>query len=151
MDVPSAQQAYVGRLDGCIDFQAAEALRRTFSPGWCPEESWTEEMLERFLSRHNASFPADFLRPTCIDSHDMDRFLYIAGGDKEALQRAAAAQMRLPGPPIIYYGTEVGMSQTKSTDEGGFEVSREPMIWGAEQDQELLAYYRELIGDRRNR
>jgi len=144
VDAPDAQLAYVGRLDGCLDFHVGDALRRTFALG-----TWSEAQFERFLPRHLAFFPEDFLMPTFIDNHDMDRFLYIAQGDKEALRRAAAVQMRLPGPPIIYYGTEVGLSQTASTREGrGLHVSRVPMVWGEEQDRELWAYYQALIRER---
>ncbi|MFN2226913.1 MAG: hypothetical protein ACK2UY_11405, partial [Anaerolineae bacterium] len=79
-------------------------------------------------------------------------FLYIARGDKDALRRAAAVQMRLPGPPIIYYGTEVGLSQRAGMAEGhGMHVSRVPMAWGDDQDRALLAYYKELIRERRTR
>ncbi len=80
----------------------------------------------------------------------MDRFLFAAKNDQNALRRAAAAQMRLPGPPIIYYGTEVGVRQRGGSGGGlGLESSREPMLWGAAQDVDLLAYYTRLIRDRR--
>lgn len=147
VDAPSGQLAYVGRLDGCLDFFAADGLRRTFAL-----RKWSEAHLERFLLRHLAYFPSDFVMPTFLDNHDMDRFLYLARGDKQALRRAAAVQMRLPGPPIIYYGTEVGLSQSSSTREGmGLHFSRVPMAWGAEQDLELFVYYKNLIEERRNR
>ncbi|MGD9029765.1 MAG: alpha-amylase family glycosyl hydrolase [Anaerolineae bacterium] len=145
VDTPDAQRAYVGRLDGCLDFHAGDALRRTFALG-----SWTEADLARFLGRHLGVFPQDFVMPTFIDNHDVDRFLFLAGGDKEALRRAAAAQMRLPGPPIIYYGTEVGLNQAVSIRDGnGMHVNRVPMVWGDEQDRDLLATYRGLIQERR--
>jgi cyclomaltodextrinase len=138
---------YIGRLDGCLDFHVGEAIRKTFA-----YRTWTEADFERFLQRHEEYFgrEGDFIQPTFIDNHDMDRFLYAAGGDKDALRRAAAAQMRLPGPPIIYYGTEVGLSQRKSKGGGlGLEASREPMAWGGAQDRDLLAYYQSLIRQRR--
>jgi glycosidase len=107
--------------------------------------------LQYFLARHRAFFPESFLMPTFLDNHDMDRFLYLAQGDKEALRRAARVQMHLPGPPIIYYGTEVGLGQNRSTREGmGLHFSRMPMLWGADQDQELLAHYKALIRERRS-
>ncbi|MBU0495702.1 MAG: hypothetical protein KKA73_21945 [Chloroflexi bacterium] len=146
IDAPDVQRHYAGRLDGCLDFYAADALRRTFARG-----TWTEADLARFLARHQVFFPANFLMPTFLDNHDMDRFLFMARGDKDALRQAAAVQMQLPGPPIIYYGTEVGLSQDASTAGYGLHVSRTPMIWGAAQDRELLAYYRDLIRQRRNR
>ena len=147
IDTPDVQRTYLGRLDGCLDFYLGEALRRTFALG-----TRTEAELERFLERHSAFFPDTFVMPTFLDNHDMDRFLYIARGDKDALRRAAAVQMRLPGPPIIYYGTEVGLSQRAGMAEGhGMHVSRVPMAWGDDQDRALLAYYKELIRERRTR
>ncbi len=147
IDAPDVQRRYVGRLDGCLDFHLGDMLRRTFALG-----VRTEADLERFLARHATFFPPDFLMPTFLDNHDMDRFLFIAQEDKAALRRAAAAQMRLPGPPIIYQGTEIGSRQRVSKDAGaGLEVNRVPMVWGAEQDRDLLAFYRDLIRMRRAR
>ncbi len=85
-----------------------------------------------------------------IDNHDMDRFLYIAGGRRDALERAVAMQMAQPGPPIIYYGTEVGMGQRiVGLDRIPLEANRLPMAWGDDQDAEVLAIHRRLIEQRR--
>jgi cyclomaltodextrinase len=161
IDASNVQRTYQGRLDGCLNFFVADALRRTFALG-----RWSEAHMHRFLDRHLRFFsfdsalrlrsgqaqnrPSDFLMPTFLDNHDMDRFLFLAGGDKEALRRAAAVQMRLPCPPIIYYGTEVGLNQAVSIQAGqGMHVNRLPMLWGDEQDRDLLADYRRLIRERR--
>lgn len=77
----------------------------------------------------------------------MNRFLWIVKGDKRRLKIAALCQFTLPYPPIIYYGTEIGLSQLKTV--GRLEESRLPMIWGEEQDQELLLFYKQLIRLRR--
>ena len=145
VDAPPVQLTYAGHLDGCLDFYSADALRRTFAL-----HRWTEERLDSFLARHVAFYPESFLLPTFLDNHDMDRFLFLADGDKDALRRAAAVQFRLPGPPIIYYGTEIGLSQSNSTREGlGLHVCRVPMEWGSGQDREMFSFYRRLIGERR--
>ena len=147
IEAPSAQRAYVGRLDGLLDFHLEDALRKTYAWG-----AMTEAEFEQFARLHYAYFPPDFLMPTFLDNHDMDRFLFIAKNDKAALRRAATAQFRLPGPPILYYGTEVGLSQQAGKSEGrGLEESRLPMLWGEEQDANLLHFYRELIQARRRR
>jgi cyclomaltodextrinase len=150
VDQPSALLPYVGRLDGCLDFHIGEALRKTYAYG-----VWTDADLERFLARHEAYFAAtagNFVRPTFIDNHDMDRFLHAARGNQTALRRAAAVQMRLSGPPIIYYGTEIGLGQRRSKADGfGLEVSREPMMWGSDQNADLLNHYRSLITAWRHR
>ncbi len=143
VDQPSAWLAYIGRLDGCLDFHVTDALRKTFA-----YRAWSEADFERFAARHEVYFAGegDFIRPTSLDNHDMDRFLFAAGGDKAALRRAAEVQMRLPGPPVIYYGTEVGLTQRQGKGGAlGLESSREPMIWGSRQDADLLAFYRDLI------
>ena len=88
--------------------------------------------------------------PHFLDNHDMDRFLFIAEGDREALRRAAEAQLSLPGPAVIYYGTEVALEQRVSTrNRGGLDNNRVPMAWGRAQDDGVYAFYRELIARRK--
>ncbi|MBZ0319301.1 MAG: hypothetical protein K8L91_23015 [Anaerolineae bacterium] len=54
--------------------------------------------------------------------------------------------------PIIFYGTEVGLTQSKGIHDGmGFHISRTPMLWGDEQNAELLAFYKQLIRERKAR
>jgi glycosidase len=67
----------------------------------------------------------------------------LAGGKVERVKLAATLLMTLPGPPIIYYGTEVGLSQRY---DGVIEnaEARLPMLWGADQNQELLAHFQQL-------
>lgn len=132
---------YTGRLDGVLDFLLADALRRTYG-----FESWLEESLALFLRDHHRFFDPRMLLLTFIDNHDMDRFLFIAGGDKRRLLRAVRVQMQLPGAPVIYYGTEVGLSQKVSkTSETGLEASRMAMIWDKRQDHALLEEFQQLI------
>ena len=83
----------------------------------------------------------------------MNRFLWVVRGDTRRLKLAALCQMTLPHPPIVYYGTEVGLSQRRDLQypDGSrrMEESRTPMPWDDEQDAELLAFYRRLIALRR--
>ncbi len=145
IDAPDVLHSYIGRLDGCLDFHLSDAIRRTY--GW---QTWSEADLKRFAEHHLSYFPADYLMPTFLDSHDMDRFLFIAKGDVEMLRRAAEVQMSLRGIPIVYYGTEVGLSQATSLHEGmGFHISRTPMLWGDDQNADLLAHYKRLIQERK--
>lgn len=135
---------YTGRMDGCLDFVLADALRRAFGDRQLPLSSF-----DQFLQQHLSHFDPGFLTLSFIDNHDMDRFLYLAGGDTQTLRKVAALQLQLPGPPIIYYGTEVGMSQTAGkSSRAGLEVGRAAMLWNDRQDRELLAYYQRLIGER---
>lgn len=47
--------------------------------------------------------------------------------DVRRLQIAAVCQFTLPEPPIVYYGTEVGVPQLREC--GRLEESRLPMRW----------------------
>lgn len=136
---------YSGRLDGLLDFGSNDSIRRTYGYG-----SYSEALFERFLRRHLEFFKdSGLLMPTFIDNHDLDRFLFISGGDKDKLRKAAEVQFELPGPPIIYYGTEVGMSQQFGVREvEGLVVSRAPMVWDDSQDRELFSFYQSLIRTR---
>lgn len=142
VDPPDVQANYEGLLDGALDFMLLEAMRQTFAFG-----DWNGAQFAGFLDRHEAAFPADFSRPSFLDNHDMNRFLWAASGDKRRLKLAALCQFTLSGAPVIYYGTEAGLPQERDVRQGkrGFpEESRLPMIWGDEVDRDLLTYYQDL-------
>jgi glycosidase len=144
VEPPDVQHQYIGRMDGLLDFHLCEAIRKGLG-----SESWTEQQLKNFLEGHKTYNPQDFLMFTFIDNHDMDRFLFIANNEIEKLKRAAELQFNMPGPPIIYYGTEVGLEQISSkTSSVGLEASRGAMVWGEEQDKALFAFYQNLIRQR---
>lgn len=135
------QRSFAGRLDGTLDFLLARAVRETFA-----FERMTLNEFESFLSKHESFFPPDFSRPAFLDNHDMSRFYYIAGGKKSRLKLAALLLYTLAGPPIVYNGTESGLSQDRPMQQGNryiFEEARKPMNWN-DQDQELLAYFKML-------
>jgi len=150
VETPALQRTYRGRLDGCLDFVLLQALRRFFAFG-----DLSAGEFDAFLRRHMEFFAGDFVLPSFLDNHDMNRFLWIAGGDVRRLKLAALCQFTLPHPPIIYYGTEVGVSQRRDVryadGSGHPEESRLPMSWGIDQDRDLLAFYRDLVRLRRER
>jgi cyclomaltodextrinase len=141
-DTPQYVRTFTGRMDGALDFGLLEALRGFFAFGaLAPSE------FDRFLRRHFAYFGAELTLPSFLDNHDMNRFLFSVGGDVRKLKLAALCQFTLPGPPIVYYGTEVGLSQLQPADP--LEEARLPMLWGDAQDAELLAYFKRLTALRR--
>ena len=80
----------------------------------------------------------------------MDRFLFECKNNKEKLKQAAEIQFSIEQPAIIYYGTEIGMTQEKSV--WGFPThgdlhARQPMNWN-KQDEELFLFYKTLIKQR---
>ncbi|EFO80761.1 alpha amylase catalytic region [Oscillochloris trichoides DG-6] len=136
-------RSYTGRLDGCLDFLLLQALRLFFG-----FHEIRASQFDSFVRRHLSAFPEGFVLPSFLDNHDMNRFLWIVGGDRRRLKLAALCQYTLPHPPILYYGTEVGLSQhqdVRHADGSGHpEESRLPMLWGKAQDQDLLVFYQHL-------
>lgn len=71
--------------------------------------------LERFMTL----YPDPYVIPNFIDNHDTKRFL--AGASQAALKQALATLFTIPGIPIIYQGTEQGMSETRQAMfQGGY-------------------------------
>jgi cyclomaltodextrinase / maltogenic alpha-amylase / neopullulanase len=136
---------YIGELDGVLDFKVQELIKK-----YTTDPKFFEESLVKLLNTHYRHFPEGFFLPTFLDNHDMDRFLFLCGNDKEKLKSAASIQFSLPQPPIIYYGTETGMTQHKSLwdipSNGDLQV-RQPMNWDT-QDQDLVSFYKKLIKKR---
>jgi glycosidase len=72
----------------------------------------------------------------------------VAGNDERRLRLAALCQFTLEGPPVVYYGTELGMSQVRDVRETSDREVRLPMAWD-DPNEELLEFYRGLIRIRR--
>lgn len=148
VDPPDEQLAFEGLLDGCLDFMLLEAIRQTIA-----FQNWPVERFASFLDRHEAYFPATFSRPSFLDNHDMNRFLWAVKGNVAKLKLAALCHFSLSSPPVVYYGTEVGLSQERDVrqgDRGIMEEARLPMIWDGRQNKELLRYYSRLAALRKD-
>ncbi|OGZ04867.1 MAG: hypothetical protein A3C93_03505 [Candidatus Lloydbacteria bacterium RIFCSPHIGHO2_02_FULL_54_17] len=138
---------YRDTFDALLDFEFNRLVGQ-FGRGKCDKAT-----LEKRLRCHYDKFPSSFL-PSFLDNHDMDRFLFTTGNDKERLRRAAVLQFLQPQPVIIYYGTEIGMSQQESKDaftSYGDLVARQMMIWDETRwDKGLFAFFQDLIAKRKN-
>lgn len=148
VDPSDRQLAFEGQLDGCLDFVLLEAIRQTFA-----FRRWMPERFASFLDRHEGYFPASFSRPSFLDNHDMNRFLWACNGDERRLRLAALCQFTLAGPPVIYYGTETGVLQERDVRQGALgipEESRQPMNWDG-MNHALLDWYRGLGALRKSR
>ena len=77
-----------------------------------------------------------------LDSHDVNRFLYLCGGDLERFRLAMLFLFCMPGVPSVFYGDELGIA-------GGDEFSlRGPMPWDAPHADERL-FFRQLTALRK--
>ncbi len=131
---------FAGSLDGSLDFHLCRALRLTFA-----QKTWSLSRLAGFLVTQASYFDADFSLPSFIDNHDMNRFLIPAHGDTRLLKIALMLLYFLPQPPIVYYGTEFALSQSRSIHEEqglGFDEARLPIDWTI--DSPLKDYLRKL-------
>ena len=148
VDPPDSQLAFEGSMDGVLDFMLMEAMRKTFA-----FDKWNAVQFAEFLNRHESYFPSTFTRPSFFDNHDMNRILWVARGNIRKLKLAALCQFTLTGAPVIYYGTEVGLSQQNDVMQNGraiHEEARLPMLWGEQQDRDLFAFYKALIALRKS-
>ncbi|GAC1463334.1 MAG: alpha-amylase family glycosyl hydrolase [Chloroflexota bacterium] len=148
-DTPDCLRRYRGKLHGVLDFPLARALRLCFGAG-----SWNVSDLDHFLSAYERYMAAGPGRVSFLDNHDMDRFLWVAGNDTRRLKIAAICQFSLGATPVVYYGTEIGMTQESGAAESGFggdAEARRDMPWDeARWDRDLLSFYQALIRLRRD-
>lgn len=147
-DTPDNLRRFDGQLQGILDFPLAQILRMGFGRG-----EWDAATTAGALAAYTRFMQGSVGRVTFLDNHDMNRFLFVAGDDKRRLRLAALALFTLPLPPVLYYGTEIGLSQPQDKDAGGFggdHVLRPDMVWDeAAWDTDLLAYFKQLIALRR--
>ena len=88
--------------------------------------------------------PACEMMFNLLDSHDTERFLTQAGGDKRREALALAVMFFFPGMPMIYYGDEIGT-------EGGYDPDcRRCFRWDESSwDMELYGLVKRLAALRR--
>jgi alpha-glucosidase len=82
-----------------------------------------------------------------LESHDIGRAMYRVGNDRTRFLTAFTLLMGYAGVPCTYYGSEVGVTQSRA---GNMPWCREPMPWAeADWDTELRAKVKALIHVRR--
>lgn len=138
---------YVGILDGCLDFMFNQIIRDYTLKKITQKEAYTK------LQKHYSHFPKDFFLPTFLDNHDMERILLLANQDQEVLKELATWQFKIKQPQIIYYGTEVAMTQKDyfgSLKSHGDLLARQPMAWD-KVGNEMFNFYKLLIAQKNRR
>ncbi len=138
-------KSYVGIMDGVLDFRVQQLIKQHIC-----DSSLSHNHLNVLLSEHYKKYPASYVLPVFLDNHDMDRFLFTCNNNVDHLKEAAKIQFSLHQPAIIYYGTEIGMSQQQSIwskSPHGDNIARSPMQWN-KQDRDLFSFYQDLIKQR---
>jgi isoamylase len=144
------RKIYEGTLDGVLAFD-----HYYLYDGFFARRNMSVDDFDGSLNYFAGYYDSRYLLPSFLDNHDTDRFLFQAGQDKNRLKLAFLAQMTLPEPPVVYYGTEAGLSQNQA-NAGKPERSRSrmpwasylstpPPGWNSAQDTDMREYVRTLI------
>lgn len=130
------------KFDAVMNYPFTDSVLDFFVLGTLDAEGFANSIGKQ-LSRY--PLQASEVAFNLLDSHDTPRLLTLAAGDKNKMRLAALFQFTYMGTPCIYYGDEIGM------DGEGDPDCRKCMEWDSEkQDQELFAFYRQLIQIRKD-
>jgi cyclomaltodextrinase len=128
----STIDSYGEVLDSATAFPFRDRLLPVFARGGnAPAASL---LVAQWLDDDGLLRPERPIPQTYLSSHDQSRFTQEASGDRARTALAHEAILTLPGHPTIYYGDEVGLSQTDRLPDGApFQDRwyREPMPWDA--------------------
>jgi len=118
------RKVYEGKLDGVLSFDHNNLFLDFFA-----YRSSNVDGFNGGLNYFAGYYNSEYVLPTFLDNHDKDRFLFEAGQNMNRLKLAFISQFTLEQPPVIYYGTEVGVTQYQASA-GKPERSRARMLWG---------------------
>jgi glycosidase len=141
------QITFAGSMHGTLDFLTCQALRETFATG-----HWPLSHLAGYLENYWAAYPHEFSRPAFIDNHDMNRFFFTAQESVSAQEAALRLLYLMPGPPIVYYGSERELSQRQSIHANnalGFDEARMAIDWEVQTEPNSAKVLREMAAFRR--
>ncbi len=143
------QREYIGELDGVLDFFFRKMI--THYIAWKDNPDHYQHRLVTRMKEHFDRFPDSYHLPSFVDNHDMSRFIYEAGQNKEKLKKALKIQFELPQPPILYYGTETALSHDAPVNVAvpySDLQARRFMPWDS-LDKEMVGFCKDLIAQRK--
>jgi glycosidase len=122
-------------FNGTMNYRLGWALR-----GFCLTDSLTPSELDDRLMvlQRDTPGPALHSQMNILDSHDTNRILTVANGDRQRVRQIAAFHLAFPGAPMIYYGSETALEGADAED------GRRCMPWDT-LDEEMLACYKHII------
>ncbi len=88
-------------------FISGQEIRRLDAPGFAHQVEAMVRMHEWRFILSNMNY---------LDSHDMPRIMHLARGDRTAVRLMLGLQMTMPGAPVLYYGTEIGLTGDTDPD-----------------------------------
>lgn len=151
------RDGFRGGVPSLMDFPLQKALIQAINE----QEGWDTGLIRLYQALAN-----DFQYPNpdnlviMADNHDMSRMMTQLHDDEARLKMALSILMTLRGIPQIFYGTEIGMSNTgsdkhgviRSDFPGGWPTDTQNAFTGknlSERQQRILAFTRTLLNWRK--
>lgn len=138
------------QFDAVMNYPLREAIFQLTNLGTPPAKSSSTSPSSKAsafwerISHLHTSVPKEvaYAQLNLLGSHDTERLLTLAGGDRRKVELATALQMTLPGAPMVYYGDEIGLEGGKDPD------CRRCYPWDGPQDRTLRNRFQALIAFR---
>ena len=144
---PVREHEFESNLPAVTDFAFADAVRFYLSG-----EKSISEVYETLAQDIVYDDPNNLV--VFMDNHDMERAMFIANGNDKKVKLALNLLLFTRGIPVIFYGTEIGISGGKSHGElrapfpGGFTEDTTNAFLEAgrsEKQNEMFYYLKELL------
>lgn len=138
----SAKWINPGYFDAVMNYTIGFPIKEMFLEEKIDSETMTKKLFTSMMKYSDMHNKVGF---NLIDSHDTERVLYSAKGDKQKVKNAFTFMFLLKGSPMLYYGTEIGLNGGEDPNNRGI------MLWGdGKIDKNLLSFYKDLIKFRKN-
>ena len=137
--------AYGDTFDGYLDF-TFQSIIADFARG-----AMSRETAQMKIRHHVGTLPPTSVVVTQLDNHDLDRIAWTARDDYTRIAQAIELQFSIDQPRLIYYGTELGMTQHAGFqhEQGNTDIlARQPMPQPADRNLEhpLFTAYQKCTG-----
>lgn len=125
------------QYDAVMNYALTNASIKYFAKNEIDSKEFSET-LAGILMRY--SWQVNEVMLNLLDSHDTARFINKANFDTQKLKLAELFMFTFIGAPMLYYGTEIGMTGGDDPD------CRKGMIWDENKwDKDLLNFIKQLI------
>ena len=126
-------------FDSTMNYDFRKHCELFFARGTIDAEGFAGRLTGMLMRYRRQMVPAQL---NLLDSHDVERFLSLCGGNTEKYRMAVLFEMTFIGMPTIFYGGELGLDGVLEDE------YRRPMPW-ENGNQDLRDFFRRAIHLRR--
>lgn len=109
------QMEYIGILDGILDFSYQQML---CDAAHNAASIINNRKLSKKVKSHFKRYPKNYELWLFLDNHDLNRFLFECGQNKELLHEGIEFSKKCKKPLLMYYGTELEFTNDKDIFDG---------------------------------